>query len=59
MCRPTEDSNDEGDVDARYLLCPCSLTIGHLKKFIRCKFDLPSHLQVHIAAAFVYLELDE
>ncbi|XP_064648455.1 polycomb complex protein BMI-1-like isoform X4 [Lineus longissimus] len=31
--------------DRRYLLCPAAVTVGHLKKFIKMKFDLtPNHL---------------
>ena len=28
------------DGDKRYLLCPGGMSIGHLKKFLRLKFDL-------------------
>ena len=32
--------------DCRYLLCPAAMNIGHLKKFVRFKFDLKADLQV-------------
>ena len=40
-------SADNGQLlDRRYLLCPSSVTIGHLKKLIRLKFDLPPTYRV-------------
>nr|KAG5694232.1 hypothetical protein BaRGS_035336 [Batillaria attramentaria] len=32
--------------DRRYLLCPADVSIGHLKKFIRLKFNLPDNYQI-------------
>ncbi|KAK3102322.1 hypothetical protein FSP39_010446 [Pinctada imbricata] len=34
--------------DCRYLLCPAAVTIGHLKKFIRLKFNLCDAYQIEI-----------
>ena len=32
--------------DIRYLLCPAAVSVGHLKKFLRLKYDLPVNYQV-------------
>ena len=32
--------------DRRYLFCPASMTIGHLKRFLICKLDLPPSIKV-------------
>ncbi|XP_046571034.1 polycomb group RING finger protein 2-like [Haliotis rubra] len=34
--------------DVRYLQCPAAVTISHLKKFIRLKYDLPLNYQIDI-----------
>ncbi|KAK2161044.1 hypothetical protein LSH36_122g06025 [Paralvinella palmiformis] len=42
-------TSDNGQIlDRRYLLCPSNVTIGHLKKLIRLKFDLPTTYRVDI-----------
>ncbi|BFZ02128.1 hypothetical protein BsWGS_05167 [Bradybaena similaris] len=33
-------------VDVRFLQCKAAVTVGHLKKFVRLKYGLPSHFQV-------------
>ncbi|XP_069110650.1 polycomb complex protein BMI-1-like [Argopecten irradians] len=42
--------------DVRYLQCPAAVTIGHLKKFIRMKFDLPSRYKIDIFHSFEPLD---
>ena len=32
--------------DVRYLLCPAGVCVGHLKKFVRVKFDIPPKYKV-------------
>ena len=32
--------------DRRYLFCPARMTVGHLKRFLRCKLDLPPSIEV-------------
>ncbi|XP_067649645.1 polycomb group RING finger protein 2-like [Haliotis asinina] len=34
--------------DIRYLQCPAAVTVSHLKKFIRLKYDLPLNYQIDI-----------
>ncbi|XP_046325876.2 polycomb group protein Psc-like [Haliotis rufescens] len=34
--------------DVRYLQCPAAVTVSHLKKFIRLKYDLPLNYQIDI-----------
>jgi polycomb group RING finger protein 4 len=41
-------SSSEKIRDQRYLLCPSALTVGHLQRFLREKFDLPKTLKVDI-----------
>ncbi|XP_059140451.1 polycomb group protein Psc-like [Physella acuta] len=33
-------------VDVRYLQCKAAVTVGHLKKFVRLKYNLPVHYQI-------------
>ncbi|OWF54297.1 polycomb complex protein BMI-1-A-like [Mizuhopecten yessoensis] len=42
--------------DVRYLQCPAAVTIGHLKKFIRMKFDLPPRYKIDIFHSFEPLD---
>ncbi|GFO24488.1 polycomb complex protein bmi-1 [Plakobranchus ocellatus] len=37
--------------DTRYLLCPSELTVRHLKKFIRCKFQLGMQHKINLFRA--------
>ncbi|XP_060066296.1 polycomb complex protein BMI-1-A-like [Ylistrum balloti] len=63
-CVPEEvlDQNNEDNPDrmkkrdVRYLQCPAAVTIGHLKKFIRMKFDLPSRYKIDIFHSFEPLD---
>ncbi|XP_041365679.1 polycomb complex protein BMI-1-like [Gigantopelta aegis] len=51
-----QESFQNGDVDPatgekrdiRYLLCPAAVSVGHLKKFLRLKYDLPVNYQIDI-----------
>ncbi|KAL5006855.1 hypothetical protein ScPMuIL_015661, partial [Solemya velum] len=50
---PLEDESDGLDDnsklrDRRNLLCPASMTVAHLKKFLRLKYSLPSRYQVDV-----------
>ncbi|XP_006817086.1 polycomb complex protein BMI-1-A-like [Saccoglossus kowalevskii] len=40
------DGKDEGDI--RYLRCPAAVTVHHIKKFIRNKFELPVSYEIDI-----------
>ncbi|ELT94511.1 hypothetical protein CAPTEDRAFT_227017 [Capitella teleta] len=42
------DDEAEKKCDKRFLLCPSAITIGHLKKFIQMKFELPDSFQISI-----------
>ncbi|XP_063421667.1 polycomb complex protein BMI-1-like isoform X1 [Mytilus trossulus] len=34
--------------DIRYLLCPAGVCVGHLKKFVRLKFDIPKKYKIDV-----------
>ncbi|KAK2191145.1 hypothetical protein NP493_59g05000 [Ridgeia piscesae] len=40
-------TQDRGS-DRRHLLCPAAVTVGHLKKFVRLKFELAPHYNVEV-----------
>lgn len=44
----SSQNNTKEVMDRRYLQCPAAVTIGHLKKFIRMKFNLCDRYQIDI-----------
>jgi len=45
--------------DRRYLFCPARMTVGHLKRFLRCKLDLPPSIEVcqALCLEIVYVQM--
>lgn len=42
------DRKEDAGSDMRHLLCPAAVTVGHLKKFVRLKFELAPHYNVEV-----------
>lgn len=40
--------NKDKNKEVRYLLCPAAFTVAHVKKFLRMKFELGPHYEIHI-----------
>ncbi|KAK3584731.1 hypothetical protein CHS0354_019856 [Potamilus streckersoni] len=46
--KPGKTEQKTESVDRRYLLCPGSITVGHLKKFLRMKYNLCDRFQIDV-----------